>query len=105
MIRISQTDKGAVEHADSCMARNVCVAPQRLGVIENVPFEPQSMPTALPVLTCLDCLILDDKSTTHTERPAQHTFIQCWFDVGPASQTLDRHQSNIGPTACWDIGL
>ena len=35
--------------------------------------------------------------------PRKHeAFPQCWFDVGPTSQTSDQHQNNIGemPRVC-----
>ena len=33
------------------------------------------------------------------------TFIQCWFDVGPASTTLGQLHTSIGAVscACWDV--
>ena len=34
--------------------------------------------------------------------PSKHyTLNQCWFNAGPASQTLDQHQNNIGSTSCY----
>ena len=29
-------------------------------------------------------------------RVSQQTLNQCWFNVGPASQTVDQHETNIG---------
>ena len=39
-------------------------------------------------------------------KPSKHsTWTQCWFNVGPPSQTVDQHQISIGSTSrvCWEI--
>ena len=38
--------------------------------------------------------------TQQTRRPSKHeTFTKCWYNVRPASQTMDQHGTNIGWTS------
>ena len=39
--------------------------------------------------------------TTRLSRCKHETLTRCWCDVGPASQTVDQHQSNIGSMFCY----
>ena len=43
----------------------------------------------------LQHLLTENRGRLHSK---QETLHQCWFDVGPASKTIDQHQTNIDPT-------
>ena len=46
---------------------------------------------------------IHDKTTSRSH-PSEHEMLkQWWFYVGPASQTLDQHKTNIGSTLIQDI--
>ena len=38
--------------------------------------------------------------TLLTDSKRHKTLNQCWFNVGPASQTVDEHYTNIDSTSC-----
>ena len=58
----------------------------------------------IPIVACVT-FIRAKGSVTEVTYPGKHeTFNQCWFNIGPPSQTVEQHWTSIGWTSCvcWD---